>query len=292
MKKLFALLFTALFFLSCSQSSEKLLLAGSGWDKLVIIDKATKQITWEYPLEPDWECNSVDVDQQGNILFSYSKGARLINKNKETLWDISSPEGSELQTAKVLGDGRYLLAWCGYPATILEVNSKGAILGKTDFDTRIQNPHAQFRQVSKADNGNYLVPLFQSSDIWEISPVGVFVKRYPLEGTPFSMAKLDNGHYLVACGDAHSFVELNPETAEVVRKVGANDIEGISLRFVAQLLPTPEGTLYLCNWQGHGEDPSFPDNPQLVEIDSTGKIIWSLNDNQHFGMISTVCPIK
>jgi len=34
-------------------------------------------------------------------------------------------------TARVLPNGNYLLAWCGYPATIMEVNAKGEILSKT-----------------------------------------------------------------------------------------------------------------------------------------------------------------
>ena len=54
-----------------------------------------------------------------------------------------------MQTARVLPNGNYLLAWCGYPATIMEVNAKGEILSKTDFDTHIEQPHAQFRQVNK-----------------------------------------------------------------------------------------------------------------------------------------------
>ena len=36
---------------SCRQEQVKLLLGGSGWNKIVIIDKETKQIEWEYPLE-------------------------------------------------------------------------------------------------------------------------------------------------------------------------------------------------------------------------------------------------
>lgn len=294
MKKL-SILFSSILFLfltSCSSSPEKLLLGGSGWNKLVIIDKATKQIEWEYPLENGWECNSVDMDKEGNILFAYSKGARLITPDKDVIWNIPAPEGCELQTAKVLPDGNYLLAWCGYPATILEVDAKGTILTKTDFDTRIQNPHAQFRQVNKNEQGNYLVPLFATSDLLEISPAGTLVKRIELEGTPFSTAKLVNGNYMVACGDAHSYVELNTVTEKVVNRVAASDINGISLRFVAQILPTTNGGLYLCNWQGHGTDPDMPENPQLVELNNKGEIIWSLNDNATFGMISTVCIIK
>jgi hypothetical protein len=142
-----------------------------------------------------------------------------------------------MQTARVLSNGNYLLAWCGNPATIMEVNAKGEILSKTDFDTRIEQPHAQFRQVNKNKRGNYLVPLFATSEIREISPSGQLLKSVKVDGNPFSVAALDNGNYLVACGDAHCFIELNFETGDIVRKMNANDIEGAQLFFVAQLLP-------------------------------------------------------
>ena len=42
-----SLLFLFLSLTSCRQEQVKLLLGGSGWNKIVIIDKATKQIEWE-----------------------------------------------------------------------------------------------------------------------------------------------------------------------------------------------------------------------------------------------------
>lgn len=196
-----------------------------------------------------------------------------------------------MQTARVLSNGNYLLAWCGNPATIMEVNAKGEILSKTDFDTRIEQPHAQFRQVNKNKRGNYVVPLFATSEIREISPSGQLLKSVKVDGNPFSVAALDNGNYLVACGDAHCFIELNFETGDIVRKVNANDIEGAQLFFVAQLLPKRDGGLYICNWQGHDGEAAKGHYPQLIEINGAGKMVWDLNDNATFGMISSICPI-
>lgn len=282
---LFLFLFT---FLSCGQKPEKLLLGGSGWNKIVIVDKESKAIEWEYPLEKGWECNSVAATPDGNILFSYSKGAKLITRDRKELWRIEAPEGCEMQTARVLPDGNYLLAWCGHPATILEVDKNGEIIHKTEFDTQIDNSHSQFRQVTKNDRGNYMVPLFKTSEVCEVTPAGSYVKKVKVGGNPFSIAPLSNGNWLVACGDAHCYIELNYETGEVVRKVDTNDIEGAPLSFVAQLLPIKSGGLYICNWQGHGGGFS----PQLIETDRAGKMIWNLNDNDTFGMISAVCVFR
>lgn len=293
--KIYTLFLSALLlvaFVSCQKKTEKLLLGGSGWNKIVMIDKDTKQITWEHPIEKGWECNSVAATPEGNILFSYSKGAKLITPDHQEIWNIPAPEGCEMQTARLLPDGRYLLAWCGTPASILEVDAEGQILSQTDFDTGIEQSHAQFRQVNKNDRGNYLVPLFATSEIREITPAGQTVKSVKVEGNPFSVAPLKNGNYWVACGDAHCYIELNYKTGEVVRKVGANDIAGAQLFFVAQLYPTAGGGLYICNWQGHDGKAASGGFPQLIEVDAAGQMIWNLNDNSAFGMISAICPVN
>lgn len=295
MKKIATFLFSVLFLfaaVSCQQKSQKLLLGGSGWSKIVIIDRNSKQIEWEHPLEKGWECNSVAATPDGNILFAYAKGAKVITRDHAEVWNIAAPDSCEMQTARVLPDGNYLLAWCGHPATIMEVNPKGEIIAKTEYETGIENPHAQFRQVNKNKEGNYLMPLFATSEVREISPAGELVKTTGVGGTPFGSAVLNNGNYWIACGDGHSLAEVNLATGEKVRQFNEKDIENVRLFFVAQLLPTPNDGVYVCNWQGHDENAKEANSPQLFELDGKGRVIWSINDNEKFGMISTVSTIE
>lgn len=295
MKKIFTLLFSALFLFvatSCQKKSQKLLLGGSGWNKIAIIDKDTKQIEWEHPLEKGWECNSVAATPDGNILFSYARGAKVITRDHKEVWNIAAPDTCEMQTARILPNGNYLLGWVGHPAVIMEVNPKGDIISQTAYETGIDHPHAQFRQLNKNERGNYLMPLFATSEVREISPAGELVKTTKLEGTPFTTVALANGHYWVACGDGHSLMEVNLDNGDVVRRFGENDIEGARLFFVAQLLPSSGEGLYVCNWQGHDKHATEANSPQLFEMDGNGKIVWSLNDNKTFGMISAISTIE
>ena len=216
----------------------------------------------------------------------------MITRDGQELWNIAAPAGCEMQTARILPDGNALIAWCGHPSTILEVNPKGEILSKTEFETGIERPHAQFRQINKNKKGNYLVPLFATSEVREIASDGKLLNTVKLSGTPFSTAFLKNGDYLVACGDAHCFVQLDATSNKIIRQVNANDIDGVQLFFVAQLFPLKKGGLYICNWQGHDREAGKGKHPQLVEIDSNGKVVWQLNDRVKFGMISSVCPIR
>jgi outer membrane protein assembly factor BamB len=276
----------------CKQKSEKLLLSGSGWNKIVIIDKATKAIEWEYPAEKGWECNSVAADADGNILFSYSKGAKLVNRKKEELWKIDAPENCDIQSASVLPNGNYLIGWGGVPATVLEVNHQGKTVAKTEFALDVDRAHHFFRQIIKNKKGNFIVPVYGLGELLEISQKGQILRRINVGGNPFSVVELNNGNYLVAGGDAHQYKELNLETGEFVKTTNAEDIDGVKFSFVAQLLPTPDGGLYICNWQGHNRNKDTENYPQLIEIDARGKIVWQINDKVNFGMISAICSLK
>ena len=71
----------ALLFFSCSlqlSAQEKLVLAGSGNPAVMIVDKQSGTVEWKHALEKGEECNTVAVTRQGNILYSYKKGAKLI----------------------------------------------------------------------------------------------------------------------------------------------------------------------------------------------------------------------
>ena len=285
------LLATAVSSCQSDKKSEKLLLGGSGWNKIVIIDKESKQIEWEHPLEKGWECNSAEATPEGNILFAYARGAQLIDRNHQVLWNIAAPDTCEMQTARILPDGNYLLGWVGHPAVIMEVSPKGEILSRTEYETGIETPHAQFRQLNKNARGNYLMPLFATSEVREISPKGEVVRITKLEGTPFTTLVLPNGNYWVACGDGHSLLEVNLDEALTSRRYGENDIKGARLFFVAGLHPSKEG-LYVCNWQGHDKNAVEAHSPQVFEMNDKGEIVWSLNDNQTFGMISTIDVIE
>lgn len=295
MKKVFTLICIVTLFLSlasCRQEQVKLLIGGSGWNKIAIIDKESKEIEWEYPLEKGWECNSVSCTDDGNILFSYKKGARLVSSDHAVLWDIVSPEGCEMQTADVLPDGNILLAWTGHPSVILEADAHGNILSRTEFETGITKPHSQFRQVSKNSKGNYLIPLMGGNSIYEVSPSGTIVNEISPCSNYFSVLRENDSVYWVSCGDKHKFIKINIETGEVLKEIEEDDINGVRLFFVAGLTKSENGGLYVCNWQGHNKEARKASIPQLIEIDQSFDVVWSLNDNDRFGMISDVCIIK
>ena len=90
------LLYCLLLFPSCDDKQEKLLVSGCGWKQVSILDKVSGKIEWTHPLQPSEDCNDVELTTEGNILYAYTTGARLINRQQEILWDFKADEKEEL----------------------------------------------------------------------------------------------------------------------------------------------------------------------------------------------------
>ena len=75
------------------------------------------------------------------------------------------------------------------------------------------------------------------------------------------------------------------------RRITSEDVQGVSLLFVGQILDAGKGNLLICNWHGHTKDATV-DEPQLIEVDTNGKVLWSLNDKKNIGKVSAACLVS
>ena len=266
-------------------AQDKILVAGSGNPVISLVDKQTGKVEWRHALDKGEECNTVALTAGGNILYSYKKGAKVVNWNHEVVWEYAVSEAQELQSATLLSDGGALLGICGNPALFIEVDKNGKETHRMAFDLGIAKPHSQFRQVFQLRNGNYLVPLMSARKVMEISRDGVLVKEYEVEGKVFSSLELSDGNWLLPCGDDHYYLIMDGMTGEMVRKVTSNDVKGAAFWFVAQVLELQNRNLLVCNWGGHTKG-AVVDEPQLIELDGEGKVVWSLRDKQNIGKVS------
>ncbi len=270
-----------------ANAGDKLLIAGSGWNKVAILDKDTKQIEWSYEVEG--ECNNMIYTKKGDIAVAYKSGASLINKAGDVLWDFKAEKGEELFSVAQLKKGGYMLAMCGNPARIIELSEDGKVVHELKYDTGIEHPHSQFRQVKPTDRGTYIVPLL-TGDVREIDRDGNLVRSVKIKGNVFSVVELPNGNWLLPCGDAGFYAEVNPETSEIVERVDREDIEGVKFAFVAELVRYKNGNTLISNWLGHSRDKT---QPLLIEVDAEGKEVWRLNNGtEGVGAISAVMPLQ
>lgn len=256
---------------------DKILIAGSFWDTIAVVNRSAGDvIEWKYGLPEGSECNSVEIIPGGDVLLSYKKGARVVKRDAAgtVVWDYTDvADTAELQTATRLPDGGYLLAICGTPARFVELDSTGLRVRKeVRYDLGIQPAHAQFRRVTKAANGNYLVPIITTGQVLEIREDSTLAMTYHVGGTPFSVQELPTGNLFVALGDGHCAIEIDRASGAPVKRI--DTLAGIPMHFIAESERLANGNTILSNWQGHlpAEQQTAP---QLIEIDSVGTVVWS-----------------
>ncbi|WP_298061648.1 hypothetical protein [uncultured Rikenella sp.] len=260
---------------------DKILIAGSFWDTIAVVNRsAGDAIEWKYGLPKGSECNSVEiVPGTGDVLLSYRRGARVVRRDSTNgggtiVWDYTDvADTAELQTATRLPDGGYLLAICGTPARIVELDSTGLnVRREVRYDLGIQPAHAQFRRVAKSRNGNYLIPIISNGKVLEIKDDSTLVMEYNVGGSPFSVQELANGNLFVALGDGHCSIEIERAGGNLVQRI--DSISGVPMHFIAQSERLNNGHTLISNWQGH-LPAKRQTAAQLVEIDSAGLVVWA-----------------
>lgn len=274
---------------SLSAQENYLLIGGSGWNQIALIEKESAKVLWSHELGEKQENNAVTAAPGGNVLYSYKHGAKLINLKHDVLWEYPSPEGTELFTATTLPDGGFLLGYCGHPARLIELNAKGAVKREIAFETDIANVHGQYRQAIKSKRGSYLVPLMGKRAVIELNEQGKELNRWEVEGNPFSLVERDNGNLIVACGDARMYVEIDRESGKIIQKTDNATIaaSACEFNFVAQIERLHTGNLLVCNWNGHLKSTQTI-QPSLLELDAENRVVWKLKENKEIGRVSAV----
>lgn len=279
----------SLFSFSRSYKKEKLLIAGCGWRQIAVVDKQTGRMEWEHFIGKGEDCNDVELTKEKNILYAYTSGARLITPSQQIVWDYRvKAKEEELFTATQLPSGGYLLAICGHPARVVELDRKGNVLKEVRFETGIERVHNQFRQIEKTTRGTYLIPLFATGSLIEIDAEGKVLNQIQIGGTLFSVKQLKKNKLLVACGDGHKWVEVDTRSWQVIRTVSSDDVPGVALLFVAEPYRLPNGNTLICNWNGHSKDKS---QPKMIEVDRKNRVKWQLIDHGAIKNVSAVYPL-
>jgi hypothetical protein len=281
------IIYLAMLVVCCACSKhEKLLIGGAGWQQIAIIDKKSGEIEWKHALAAGEECNDVDRNRKGEILYAYKQGVRLITRDGETVWDYKAKENEEAYTASVLESGNYLIALCGMPARIVELDDKGEAVKEITFNTATFDIGDQFRRIIKTPQNTYLVPLMYKHKVSEINGDGRYTKSILCYGSPNSVKLADNGNWIVSCGDARSYIEINPATKKVEKTVETTSLNWGALLQVSELVRYKNGNTLVANSGMPGGDNQS--QPMLLEIDSTNHIVWRMPFNPAIENITTV----
>jgi catechol 2,3-dioxygenase-like lactoylglutathione lyase family enzyme len=248
----------------------------------VFIVSAEGKVEWEYPAPSS---NDLWVLPNGNLLFNTGHGVREVTRAKQVVFDYQST--SEIYACQRLADGRTFVGECN-AGRLLEVNPAGSIVKEIRLlPAGKDGGHLYMRNARCLANGHYLVAHYGDDAVREYDPAGRMVCEIPAAGGPHSAVRLPDGNTLIACGDrpgGSRVFEVDP-AGRTVWQVRAEDLPGITLKFMAGLHRLPNGNTVMSNWLGHGQ---FGRAPHLIEVTRERRVVWTFADHQTMRTISSV----
>lgn len=248
----------------------------------VFLLSADGKIEWEQPAP---HCNDLWALRNGNVLFSTGHGVKEMTRDGKTVFSYESK--SEIYACQRLADGNTFVGECS-AGRLLEIRPDGTFAKEIRLLPEGKDGgHTFMRNARRLADGHYLVTHYGEGVVREYDPDGKILREIPAEGGPHSAIRLPDGNTLIACGDRKKSArvfEADPN-GKVVWKVSADELPGISLKFMAGLHRLPNGNTLMANWVGHGQ---FGQAPHLIEVTRDKKVVWSFADHGRFRTISTV----
>lgn len=278
MRILFSLLLLCVSVPSLSLAQHRMLVSGCGQKSIFIVDK-DKNVEWTMPY--DDEVSDASLMPNGNILHSSKSGGvfelkpdYVSGKGGKVVWSwkpsLLNGKLGEVHSCQMLSGG-VLLVGASHDGVsfIYEIQKKtGKVLKKLELHG-LGSAHSTFRQIRKTPNASYLIT--QQADggkAKEFSSEGKLLREFP-DGR-YVAIRLANKNTLISCGDVGRILEVDQDN-KIVWELKKDDIEGMTLGFVAGLQRLPNGNTVLTNWGGHGNTKG----PSILEVTREKKLVWS-----------------
>jgi outer membrane protein assembly factor BamB len=248
----------------------------------VFIVSAEGKVEWEYATP---SCNDLWVLPNGNLLFNTGRGVKEVTRDKKVVFDYQSK--SEIYACQRLANGNTFIGECN-TGRLLEVAPDGKIIKQIRLLPEGKDGgHLYMRNARRLADGHYLVTHYGDAAVREYDADGKMVREIPAPGGPHSAARLPDGHTLISCGDGKGgsrVFEVDQE-GRTVWEVKADELPGISFKFMAGFQRLPNGNTVMSNWLGHGQ---FGKAPHLIEVTPDKKVVWSFSDHKTMKTISSV----
>ena len=173
-----------------------------------------------------------------------------VTREKKVVFSYESE--SEMYACQRLADGNTFIGECN-AGRLLEVDPSGKIVKEIRLLPEGKSGgHAYMRNARRLENGNYLVAHYGEQVVVEYDPQGRVVREIPARGGPHSVVRLLNGNTLISCAD----MTKDPRVFEVdksgktVWEITADELPGISLKFMTGLQRLPNGNTVMSQLAG------------------------------------------
>lgn len=285
----------AILLLDSVSAQHRLVTQGNG--KLAMVE-ADGTISWEMPWGGIHDIHVLEngnlMVQQGQ-----QKVVEIDRQTKQIVWTYDSQTQNaagdspvEVHAFQPLANGHLMIAESGR-GRIIEVDRQGKLVKQIRLRLNAPHPHMDTRLARQLADGSYLVCHEGDGFVRHYDAAGKVIWEFevPLFGRDrqdghgpeafgnkvFGAVRLANGNYLVATGNGHSVLEVSPDK-EIVWRLEQNDLPGITLAWVTTLEVLPNGHYVIGNCH------AGPGNPLLIELDPTSKrVIWKFEQFETFG---------
>lgn len=246
--------------------------------KIAAVVNADGTLRWSIDIKDIHDAQQLPT---GNWLLQTNFGeVREVDSEGKTVW-LYQPKASEgverveIHAFQELPSRERMIAESGNARLVL-LGANKQISKTIPLQVTKVDPHRDTRLVRATPDNTFLVCHESSQLIREYDRDGNTVWEYPVGKKAYSALRLSNGNTLIGTGDGHSVIEVSPEK-EIVWQVGENDIEGVKLGWITMVERLPNGNTWIVNCHGGKE------NPQIVEVSSDKKVVWSFKDFERFG---------
>ncbi|MCX7395321.1 MAG: PQQ-binding-like beta-propeller repeat protein [Planctomycetales bacterium] len=264
------------------------ILVGDYSTRLLALVNEQGDIDWKQPIRQIHDASRLP---NGNVLFQRSWTDIVeIDSEGATVWkyDAANQHGNtgkkvEVHAFQRLANGDTMIVESG-SGRIIEVDAQGTLKKEIVLTRNHKNFHTDTRLARKLENGNYLVAHEGDKVVREYNAQGTVVWDYLVGTKVYSAQRLANGNTLIGAGDGHRVVEVD-QSGKTVWSVEEQDLPGITLAWVTMVERLPDGNTFIVNCH------AGPENPQLLEVTSAKKVVWSFRDFKRFGNSLAVAHI-
>lgn len=237
-------------------------------------------VTWRTPLSTrdGW------VLPDGRLVLVVSKtpgsypggGVVEMTRSGQVTFEFKGTQ-SEVNTAQLLENGRFLVTEAGEKPRVLEVDRSGKVALEFPIDCQRTNHHMQSRMTRKLSNGNYLVPQLLDKVVREYNPQGKVVWEVPTPNWPFTAIRLANGNTLVNCTYGHLGIEVDAK-GRTVWQISNADLPTPWIKDACGAQRLPNGNTVIATY-GIGAE-----HTKLLEVTPDKNVVWRYSDPSPSGI--------
>ena len=288
--KLLSLLFAAV--AACAHAGEapaaqsikhRFLAIDESRSQLLLVDERNPSAGWSLKLPV--KSRDYQLIGKNQILLSGNDGYLIYDLQTRTLTkDLHDPRYKGSASVRRLRDGRTVIGCNQNGLTFYELGADDAVLNTLKFPEL-----STLRIMRLSPTGTMLFGANEHQAV-EATLQGKILLRVdiPRAKHVYQVLRLPGGNLIAATGYGHFLAEIDA-SGKVVRELASPAAlpGGGVCHFYSGFQILKNGNIVQCNWTGHGAQDSTK-GPQLIELDTAGKLVWSWHDPALAGTIHGV----